>query len=99
MDDACPDAHHPERVVDLAIETERAGLDLVTVQDHPDNAGHLDPQTLLSWLAARRTKLRVAANVTNLPPRPPQVLAKAAYRMTGARRTTGESRPGPGSAG
>ncbi|MEV8611442.1 LLM class flavin-dependent oxidoreductase [Amycolatopsis sp. NPDC051373] len=110
-----PDAHHPEHVVDLAIETERAGLDLVTVQDHPYNAGYLDTQTLLTWLAARTTKLRVAANVTNLPLRPPQVLAKAAasldllsggrfelglgagafadaaFRMTGERRTTGES--------
>lgn len=30
-----PSARTPQRVVDLAVTADRAGLDLVTFQDHP----------------------------------------------------------------
>ncbi|PWR12649.1 FAD-linked oxidase [Micromonospora acroterricola] len=76
-----PSAHDPDRVVALAELTEAAGLDLATFQDHPYNAEFLDTWTLLSWVASRTERLRVSANVLNLPLRPPAVLARAAASL------------------
>ncbi len=72
-----PLAADPERVVGLAQRCERLGLDLVTVQDHPYQPRFLDTWTLLSYIAARTHSVRLAANVTNLPLRPPAVLARS----------------------
>ncbi|ACQ79187.1 FAD linked oxidase domain protein [Beutenbergia cavernae DSM 12333] len=83
-----PTADDPERVVQLAELTESAGLDLATFQDHPYNPQFLDTWTLLSWVAARTTTLRVAGNVLNVPLRQPAVLARAAAsldRLSGGR--------------
>jgi len=71
-----PTAAEAERVVELAMLTEVAGLDLVTVQDHPYQARFLDVWALLATILARTTTLRVAPNVANLPLRPPFVLAR-----------------------
>jgi alkanesulfonate monooxygenase SsuD/methylene tetrahydromethanopterin reductase-like flavin-dependent oxidoreductase (luciferase family) len=71
-----PDAGQPDRVVELALLTETAGLDLATVQDHPYQARFLDAWALLATIAARTSTLRLTTNVTNLPLRPPFVLAK-----------------------
>ncbi|AVT38443.1 LLM class flavin-dependent oxidoreductase [Plantactinospora sp. BB1] len=76
-----PSAEAPERVVELAELAESAGLDLATFQDHPYNPGFLDTWTLLSWVAARTERIRVSANVLNLPLRPPTVLARAAASL------------------
>ena len=56
--------------------SEQAGLDLVTFQDHPYQPAFLDTWTLLSYVAARTSRVRLAPNVTNLPLRPPAVLAR-----------------------
>ncbi|MEP6797169.1 MAG: LLM class flavin-dependent oxidoreductase, partial [Lapillicoccus sp.] len=72
-----PDAADPGRVLELAEVAEVSGLELLTVQDHPYQAGHLDALTLLSVVAARTSTLRVALNVANLPLRPPVVLARS----------------------
>jgi alkanesulfonate monooxygenase SsuD/methylene tetrahydromethanopterin reductase-like flavin-dependent oxidoreductase (luciferase family)/hemerythrin-like domain-containing protein len=72
-----PAAADPSRVVDLAVHSEQVGLDLVTIQDHPYQPRFLDTWTLLSYLAARTRTVRLAANVTNLPLRPPAVLARS----------------------
>lgn len=72
-----PRNDRPERVVDLAVLCEQLGLDLVTFQDHPYQPGFLDTWTLLSFVAARTDRVRLAANVTNLPLRPPAVLARS----------------------
>jgi alkanesulfonate monooxygenase SsuD/methylene tetrahydromethanopterin reductase-like flavin-dependent oxidoreductase (luciferase family) len=72
-----PLAADPEHVVGLAQRCERLGLDLVTVQDHPYQPRFLDTWTLLSYIAARTRSVRLAANVTNLPLRPPAVLARS----------------------
>lgn len=87
-----PDAAHPERVVELAHVAEVSGLDLVTVQDHPYQARHLDAWTLLSVIAARTSTLRVALNVANLPLRQPVVLARSVASLdllTGGRAELG----------
>ncbi|MBP2705524.1 LLM class flavin-dependent oxidoreductase [Microbispora sp. RL4-1S] len=72
-----PTAHDPARAVALAELTEDAGLDIATFQDHPYNADYLDTYTLLTWVAARTRRIRVSANVMNLPLRPPAVLGRA----------------------
>lgn len=72
-----PDVSSAERVLELAQLADVLGLDLVTVQDHPYQARHLDAWTLLSVIGARTTAVRVAPNVVNLPLRPPAVLAKS----------------------
>ncbi|MFC6087496.1 LLM class flavin-dependent oxidoreductase [Sphaerisporangium aureirubrum] len=76
-----PEAGVAEEVVGLAGLTEEVGLDMVTVQDHPYNAAFLDTYTLLTWIAARTSRLRVSANVTSLPLRPPAVLARVAASL------------------
>jgi alkanesulfonate monooxygenase SsuD/methylene tetrahydromethanopterin reductase-like flavin-dependent oxidoreductase (luciferase family)/iron-sulfur cluster repair protein YtfE (RIC family) len=76
-----PSAEAPDRVVGLAQLTEQAGLDLVTLQDHPYQARFLDTWTLLSVIAARTSTVRVSPNVANLPLRPPAVLARSAATL------------------
>ncbi|MEV4800186.1 LLM class flavin-dependent oxidoreductase [Nonomuraea sp. NPDC049421] len=68
----------PKEVVGLAQESEAAGLDLVTFQDHPYQSGFLDTWTLLSYVAAKTERVHLSGNVINLPLRPPAVLARAA---------------------
>ncbi|MGW6455249.1 LLM class flavin-dependent oxidoreductase [Streptomyces sp. NPDC055078] len=72
-----PGNRDPRGVVDLAVLSENAGLDLVTFQDHPYQPGHLDAWTLISWVAARTERVHLAGNVTNLPLRNPAVLARS----------------------
>ena len=72
-----PDAVDAARTLELAQLADVLGYDLVTVQDHPYQAKHLDAWTLLSAIAARTSAVRVAPNVANLPLRPPAVLAQA----------------------
>lgn len=76
-----PSNRDPEAVVDLALLAERVGLDLVSYQDHPYQNGFLDTWTLMSWVAARTTSIRLATNVANVPLRPPAVLARAAASL------------------
>jgi alkanesulfonate monooxygenase SsuD/methylene tetrahydromethanopterin reductase-like flavin-dependent oxidoreductase (luciferase family) len=63
--------------VDLAIVSERAGLDLVTFQDHPYHPGFHDTPTLLTYAASKTKRIALSGNVTNLPLRPPLGLARA----------------------
>lgn len=72
-----PDAGRPTDVVGLARVADEAGLDLVTIQDHPYQAKFLDAWTLLSTMAASTVNVRLALNVANLPLRPPAVLARS----------------------
>jgi alkanesulfonate monooxygenase SsuD/methylene tetrahydromethanopterin reductase-like flavin-dependent oxidoreductase (luciferase family) len=76
-----PAAAASDQVVALARLSERAGLDLVTVQDHPYLPGFLDAWTLLSYLAAATSTIRLAPNVINLPLRQPAVLARSAASL------------------
>jgi alkanesulfonate monooxygenase SsuD/methylene tetrahydromethanopterin reductase-like flavin-dependent oxidoreductase (luciferase family) len=45
-----PRSRRPGDVVALAQLTERAGFDLVSVQDHPYESAFVDAWTLLSWI-------------------------------------------------
>jgi alkanesulfonate monooxygenase SsuD/methylene tetrahydromethanopterin reductase-like flavin-dependent oxidoreductase (luciferase family) len=57
---------------------ERAGLDLVGIQDHPYQRRFLDTWSLMAFLAARTERVRFFPDVANLPLRQPAVMAKAA---------------------
>jgi alkanesulfonate monooxygenase SsuD/methylene tetrahydromethanopterin reductase-like flavin-dependent oxidoreductase (luciferase family) len=76
-----PDAREPEEVLRVARLADQLGLDLLGVQDHPYQPRFLDTWTLLSVVAAQTRRLRVFPDVTNLPLRPPAVLAKAAATL------------------
>jgi len=60
---------------------ERAGLDLIAIQDHPYNRRMLETWTLLSMLAARTARVHLMTNVVNIPLRPPAMLAKQAATL------------------
>ncbi|WP_449386226.1 LLM class flavin-dependent oxidoreductase [Cellulomonas soli] len=72
-----PQSSDPHAAVGLAVHAEEVGLDLVTFQDHPYQPAFLDTWTLLTWVAARTSRVHVAADVANLPLRPPAVLARS----------------------
>lgn len=76
-----PAAGQAEAVVTLSRISEREGLDLVTFQDHPYQAGFLDTWTLMAYVAAATSSIRISANVINLPLRPPVVLARSAASL------------------
>jgi Luciferase-like monooxygenase len=76
-----PQNQRPHEVVGLARLTERAGLDLVTFQDHPYQPRYLDAWTLLSYVAAQTERVRLSGNVIDLRSRPPAVLARAAASL------------------
>lgn len=75
---------HTQQVQDAfrrAQAADRAGLDLLTIQDHPYNKNMLDTWTLLSALAGVTHRIHLGTNVANLPLRPPAMLAKAAASL------------------
>ena len=86
---AAPDADP----VGAALRAESLGFDFVSASDHPSSAHPtLETWTLLSWIAGRTTRLRVATRVLAVPNRPPAVLAKMAEtldRMSGGRLILG----------
>lgn len=71
----------PEETVALARRSEELGYDLVTFQDHPYQSAFLDTWTLMSWVAAQTERVRIAANVLNVPLRSPAVLARSAASL------------------
>ncbi|MET7536070.1 LLM class flavin-dependent oxidoreductase [Streptomyces sp. NPDC005507] len=76
-----PSANQPEEVVLLARLADEAGLDLVSVPDHPYRPGLLDAWTTLAVIATATQRVRVLPNVTNLPLRPPAALARGAASL------------------
>lgn len=64
--------------MELVTAADRAGLDLVGIQDHPYQRRFLDTWSLIAFLAARTETIRFFPDVANLPLRPPAVMAKAA---------------------
>ena len=73
-----PDAAGRDAAIEQVTLADRLGLDLVGIQDHPYQRRFLETITLLSFLAARTTRVRLFPDVANLPLRDPAVLAKAA---------------------
>ena len=76
-----PQNAEPQAPVALAQLSERAGLDLVTFQDHPYQPAFSDTWTLMSYVAASTERIRISGNVLNLPLRPPVLLARQAATL------------------
>ena len=72
-----PKADAGPHIIELARRADAAGLDWVSVQDHPYQPAFLDTMTLLTAIAAATERVAVFPNVANLPLRPPAVLARA----------------------
>jgi alkanesulfonate monooxygenase SsuD/methylene tetrahydromethanopterin reductase-like flavin-dependent oxidoreductase (luciferase family) len=73
-----PNAEQAGELLEHVLAAERAGLDLVGIQDHPYQRRFLDTWSLIPFLAARTERIRFFPDVANLPLRPPAVMAKAA---------------------
>lgn len=73
-----PTADDPSWPLLLARAVERVGLDSIGIQDYPYNAHFLDTWTLIAMLLQATERVHISPNVTNLPLRPPVMLAKAA---------------------
>jgi alkanesulfonate monooxygenase SsuD/methylene tetrahydromethanopterin reductase-like flavin-dependent oxidoreductase (luciferase family) len=87
-----PAAADADAVVALATLADRSGLDVVGIQDHPYQARFLDTWTLLSFVAARTTRVRIAPDVLNLPLRSPAIVARSVAsldRLSGGRAELG----------
>ena len=76
-----PDATNPEATIGQILAADRAGIDLVGIQDHPYQRRFFDTWTLLSYVAARTERVRLVPDVINLPLRLPSVLAKSAASL------------------
>jgi alkanesulfonate monooxygenase SsuD/methylene tetrahydromethanopterin reductase-like flavin-dependent oxidoreductase (luciferase family) len=76
-----PQADAGRRVIELARRADAAGLDWVSVQDHPYQPAFLDAWTVLTAIATATTRIGVFPNVANLPLRPPAMLARAAASL------------------
>jgi alkanesulfonate monooxygenase SsuD/methylene tetrahydromethanopterin reductase-like flavin-dependent oxidoreductase (luciferase family) len=76
-----PEARDPWGLLEEARLAERAGFDLIGIQDHPYQRRYLDTFTLLGALAAATERVGLFPDVANLPLRPPAMLAKAAASL------------------
>ncbi len=72
-----PSSDSWQRVAGSVRTADRAGLDLVGIQDHPYQRRFLDTWTLISTLVPLTERIRFFPDVANLPLRPPAMLAKA----------------------
>lgn len=76
-----PHTSRPTHLIELAILTEQADLDLVSLADHPYWPERFDTFTVLSAIAARTRTVKLLSNVANLPLRPPTMLARVAATL------------------
>lgn len=76
-----PTNQPPEQPVLLAQLAEQEGFDLATFQDHSYQPAFHDTWTLMSWIAASTTRIRIAPNVLNVPLRQPAVVARSAASL------------------
>ncbi|SDS33819.1 LLM class flavin-dependent oxidoreductase [Agrococcus carbonis] len=76
-----PTNQEPHAPVRLAQAAETAGFDLATFQDHPYQPAFHDTWTLLTWVAAQTSTIRIGPNVANVPLRQPAVLARSAASL------------------
>ncbi|SHM27856.1 LLM class flavin-dependent oxidoreductase [Cryptosporangium aurantiacum] len=61
---------------------DREGLDLFSLSDHPYLGDRLDAYATLGFVLGRTERLAGFANVTNLPSRPPAVLARTVTSLS-----------------
>ena len=78
---AVPSASGSPPVVETVIAADRAGVELVGIQDHPYQRRFHDTWTLISYLAGRTERIRFVSDVINLALRQPSVIAKSAASL------------------
>src|SRR5215210_5882994 len=76
-----PLADPPDWAARIVRAGDRAGLDLVGIQDHPYQRRFFDTWTLISTLVPVTERIHFFPDVANLPLRPPAMLAKAAASL------------------
>src|ERR1700733_10150723 len=76
-----PQADAGAHVIELARRADTAGLDWVSVQDHPYQPAFLDAWTLPPAFPPATAPIGVFPNVATLPLRPPAMLARAAASL------------------
>nr|WP_243727638.1 LLM class flavin-dependent oxidoreductase [Actinocrispum wychmicini] len=67
------------RLVDQA---DRDGLDVFSLSDHPYIGTHLDAYATIGFLLGRTQRIAGFANVTNLPTRPPAMVARTVTSLS-----------------
>jgi alkanesulfonate monooxygenase SsuD/methylene tetrahydromethanopterin reductase-like flavin-dependent oxidoreductase (luciferase family) len=76
-----------------AMRAERLGFDFVSSSDHPCGAQPtFETWTMLAWVAAATSRIRIATRVLGVPYRPPPMVAKMAEtldRLSGGRLILG----------
>ncbi|MGW3999052.1 LLM class flavin-dependent oxidoreductase [Amycolatopsis sp. NPDC004772] len=78
--------------LELAVQADRGGLDLITVSDHPYHADRLDAYAELGVLLGKTERISGLVSVTNLPTRPAAMLARtitSLSALTGGRIVLG----------
>src|SRR3712207_9458146 len=78
-----PLADPPDLAARVAVAADRAGLDLLGIQDHPYQRRFLDTLTLISTLVPVTERIRVFPDVATLPLPPPAMLAQAVASLAG----------------
>lgn len=76
-----PSTSDPARTLEIAHILDELGYDLIGIQDHPYQARHFDALALMGYILAQTERIRVFPDVTNLPLRPPVMLAKQAATL------------------
>ncbi|MGW5742463.1 LLM class flavin-dependent oxidoreductase [Amycolatopsis sp. NPDC003861] len=78
--------------LELAVQADQGGLDLITVSDHPYHADRLDAYAELGVLLGKTERISGLVSVTNLPTRPAAMLARtitSLSALTGGRIVLG----------
>src|ERR1700747_3650135 len=76
-----PYSNSADSIFKLAKLADESGLDIIGIQDHPYNGSFFDTWTLISALAASTKRIRYFPDVSDLPMRPPAILAKTAATL------------------
>jgi alkanesulfonate monooxygenase SsuD/methylene tetrahydromethanopterin reductase-like flavin-dependent oxidoreductase (luciferase family) len=76
-----PNTDDVDSIRELVGVADRAGLDLVGIQDHPYQRRFLDAWSLIPALFAETERISIFTDVANLPLRAPAVMAKAAATL------------------
>ncbi|MEV6829740.1 LLM class flavin-dependent oxidoreductase [Amycolatopsis sp. NPDC051102] len=66
----------------LAVQADNSGLDLITVSDHPYHADRLDAYAELGVLLGATRQISGLVSVTNLPTRPASMLARTVTSLS-----------------
>ena len=76
-----PNAQDARAIEEQVVAADRAGLDLVGIQDHPYQRRFLDSWALMAFVLSNTSRITVFPDVANLPLRPPRMMAKHAASL------------------